>query len=154
MHKRNTTANINVFHLFLDNLGIFVSYCIASFIYLSIMNKNLFQEYLWIYVMFAVLFTSSMLIMRMYNITTFHYTDRIIKRVATSAVIAGMIMSMMMFLADMESISRLFFLSFCCASCMTVVSVRVVVRVCKRTAGATDTATSCLWATTAPSSGT
>ena len=132
MHRRNTMANLNVLHLFFDNVSIFTGYCIACSLYLLIMNRNLFTEYMWINIIFAMLFTLSMLVMRMYNITTFHYTDRIIKRVTASALVAGMTISMMIFLADMEQISRLFFIIFCVASCMAVVSERIVIRIFKK----------------------
>jgi len=125
-------ANLNVLHLFFDNVGIFTGYCIACSLYLLIMNRNPFAEYMWINIIFAMLFTLSMLVMRMYNITTFHYTDRIIKRVTASALVAGMTISMMIFLADMEQISRLFFIFFCVASCMAVVSERIVIRLFKK----------------------
>jgi len=125
-------ANVNVFHLFLDNLGIFVSYCIASGFYLFLTDRYVFEEYMWIYITFAMIFTLSMLVMRMYNVTTFHYTDRIFKRVTASAAVAGMTMSLIVFLGDMDHISRLFFIVFCFTSCMIVVSVRILVRLFKR----------------------
>jgi len=100
--------------------------------YTLAMHKSIFVEQLWIYMVFSIVFSLSMLLMRMYNMTTFFYTDRIIKRVTASTVISGMTLSLTIFLAKMHETSRLFFVLVCAISCMLVLSERIIIRVCKK----------------------
>ena len=132
MHKRNGMANFDILQIFMDNVVMFCSYCIANYIYLYFKGNRIFSEHIWIYAIFSVIFTLSMLLMRMYNITTFYYTDRIIKRVAASTVVAGTSLSMVVFLGKMEQTSRLLFLLICVISCALILSERIVIRIFKK----------------------
>jgi len=95
------------------------------------MDANIFLEHIWMYVIFAAIFTLSMFSMRMYNVTTFNYMDRVIKRTVLSVAAAAMCLSMIVFMAKMTWISRLLFVIFCAITCMAVVCGRILMRVCK-----------------------
>ena len=132
MNKRNGMANFNILHIFLDNAVIFYSYCIANNVYWTIRGNLIFSEHIWIYAIFAVIFTLSMLILRMYNITTFFYMDRVIKRVLASTVVAGTSLSVVVFLGKIGQTSRLLFVVFCALSCALVISERGAIRIFKK----------------------
>ena len=132
MNKRNGMANFNILHIFMDNAVIFCSYCIANNIYWSVRGNHIFSEHIWIYAIFSVIFTLSMLFLRMYNITTFFYMDRMVKRVAASTAIAGTSLSVVVFLGKIEQTSRLLFVVFCALSCALILSERVAIRVFKK----------------------
>ena len=132
MHKRNIKANFDILHIFMDNIVLFGSFCISNLIYLQTRGDNIFVEHLWIYTIFAVIFTLSMFLSRMYDITTFNYTDRIIKSVAASTLIAGLSLSLVVFFAKMAQTSRLLFVLFCMLSCTMIIFEKLFIRVCKK----------------------
>lgn len=131
MHKRNETATLDPMQLFTDILVIFLGYIAANFIYWIIMNKRLFFEHIWIFILFSVVFSLSMQLMLMYNVTTFHYVDRIIKRTISSTLTAYATLNIVVFMAKISSASRLLFLLFCMTACMFVLSYRFIIRFCK-----------------------
>ena len=131
MHKRNETASFNIVHLFLDTLVIFIGYCVTSLIYHGPINSFVFREHLWVFVIFSVIFAMSMLLTRMYNVTTFYYMDRIIKRTLASVVISGMSLATVIFMAKIDQTSRLFFMLFILISCILVLCNRIAIRLCK-----------------------
>ena len=132
MHKRNETANFNILQLILDVAVVFVSYCLANSFYTIFSGGRIFSRHLWICVIFTVIFILSMLLMRMYNVTTFYYLDRLIKRTATSAAIAGMSLSLVVFMAQAGQTSRLLFVLFCFLSCVMILLERVIMRLFKQ----------------------
>ena len=67
MHRQNKRESFNILHLILDNTAILCSYCIADKLYMLVMKKSIFAEHLWIYVIFTMLFSLSMLLMRIYG---------------------------------------------------------------------------------------
>ena len=134
MHRRNITANFDFAQIFLDIIAIIFGYYISVLIYNAFIKGYTVlqsQEWVWAYVVFAVIFVLSMLLLRMYNVTTFYYWDRIVKRTMTSAAIAGMNLSLIVFMAKIDNMSRLFFVMFCVISCMVVLTERIVLRLCK-----------------------
>ena len=128
MHKRNETANCDILQLILDAAVVFFSYCLANFLYVMYSGSQIFFGHLWICGVFAVIFILSMYLLRMYNITTFQYMDRLIKRTVISAIVAGMTLSLVVFMAHLEQTSRLLFGLFCLLSCMMVLLERVIMR--------------------------
>jgi len=67
----------------------------------------------------------------MYNLTTFYYIDRIIKRTALSAAISAMCLSTIVFMAELTGISRLLFILFSVMSFSVILFTRVTLRVFK-----------------------
>ena len=132
MHRRNLKANFDILHIFIDNAVILGSYCVSNLVYTRTRGNRIFEKHLWIYAIFAVIFTLSMFLTRMYDITTFNYTDRIIKSVTASTLMAGLSLSLVVFFAKMEQTSRLLFVLFCLVSCMTVLSEKILIRICKK----------------------
>jgi len=132
MNKQNVTANFDILQLFVDNVVIVVGYCISNQIYKWLMGKYLFETHIWVFVSYALIFTLSMLFMRMYNITTFYYIDRIIKRTIAATVVAGLNLSLIVFMVKADQASRLLFVLFCSISCMLVISGRIVMRIRKK----------------------
>ena len=132
MHKRNLLANFNILHLVMDNVVIFCSFYIADLIHLFFQGQSVFVEHLWLYVIFALIFTLSMLLMRMYHMTTFLYTDRIIKRVVASVAVSATTLTMTIFLAKMYQTSRMVFVLLCVISCAAVLSERIIIRIRKK----------------------
>ena len=132
VNKQNVTANFDIFQLFIDNIVILISYCIANLTYEWLMDNRIFQAHIWVFVSFALIFTLSMLFMRMYNVTTFCYIDRIVKRTFAATIVAGLNLSLIIFMAKADQASRLLFVLFCSISCMLVVSERIIIRISKK----------------------
>ena len=132
MHKRNETANFDLIQIVLDNILVFFSYVLAHSWYKSIQGQHVYDEHLWIYCVFSVIFTLSMLSVRMYNFTTFYYVDRMIRRTVLSVLIASVSLSMVIFMGKMYEVSRMLFLLFCGVTSILVVTGRCVARMLKR----------------------
>jgi exopolysaccharide biosynthesis polyprenyl glycosylphosphotransferase len=88
------------------------SYFIAHVLYRVARGVELGFRDFWMYIIFAVVFLLSMVMFRMYNITTFFYLDRVVQRMVVSTVVASSCVSSVVFLAKEVSASRLFFLLF------------------------------------------
>jgi exopolysaccharide biosynthesis polyprenyl glycosylphosphotransferase len=132
MHKRNATANFDVAQIFIDLLLIVIGYVASNIIYFQIRHFAPGLNYIWMYIVFSTIFVMGMLLMRMYNITTFYYIDRIVSRSLLSAGFAGLSVAAVIFMAKLETASRLFFLIFAVLSCLITIVGRVLKRWLKK----------------------
>ena len=129
MHKRNSTATVNVFQMVLDSIFIGIAYMLASMIYIGIREDNVVLYHIWMLLLLIMIFVPAMFLYRMYDVTTFNYADRIIIRTFISVFIAGLCISAAIFLLKLDATSRLMFLFFCGLSYVLVVAERFAVRI-------------------------
>ena len=128
MHKKNTSANIDIKQILLDCVFLLLAYLLSGFIYTEIKKIPIMQSHFWIYILFTVIFVLCMFIQRMYNITTFYYIDRIVRRSVGSAVISGLCITVVIFLSKQGGVSRLFYLLFCVLGMSFIIVTRMLIR--------------------------
>lgn len=132
MNRKNVTADFDIVQMLMDNMLIFFAYIFSCLIYSAFMQTNLLKSHFWLFLIFTIIFSLTMSISRMYNITTFYYTDRIITKSLIATVIAGMSLSMVIFLSQAVLSSRLLFALFCVFSFVLVTSGRLIKRILRR----------------------
>lgn len=128
MHKNNATANFDVRQILLDCIVILLAYILSGIIYYAFRGSYPGSSNTWIYVIYTVVFVLSMLIQRMYNITTFYYMNRVIQRSIFSTLLSALCISAVIFLSKNVAASRLFFLIFCVLGLSMVILARMLVR--------------------------
>ena len=128
MNKRNINANFYAQQIFIDNIFILLGYLLAVMFYSAYVTKVSFFSQIWTCVVFSTIFTLCMSMFRMYNITTFYYTDRLFLRTLSSSGIAAMCISLVVFMSKMGNASRLIFLVFCSFAFILVILERFFVR--------------------------
>ena len=107
MHRRNEFATFDMRQVLYDLLTIIFSYILSSLVYLFIRERTVLLGHIGVMICYSVVFVLSMSFGRMYNITTFHYADRIAARTVLSSIVAGFSLSMFVFLLKQNEISRL-----------------------------------------------
>ncbi|MDR1797403.1 MAG: sugar transferase [Clostridiales Family XIII bacterium] len=126
MNKHNSFATFDFGQLLLDVVSIGVAYFASAAIYFAVNGHNPIPHYYWMLLSFTVLFVLTMHFARMYNVTTFLYTDRVIVRVFGSAVLASTVIAALVFLMQFKATSRLVFLTFVGLSCAIVITNRLL----------------------------
>lgn len=132
MHKRNASATLNVKQIMLDFFAIAIAYIVATYLYDAIKGAFLGRQHLWMYITFTIVFILAMYQCRMYNITTFQYYDRIALRTLYSTLLAGLCLSMAVFLLKLDESSRLIFIFFISLSYVFIVLLRVILRITEK----------------------
>jgi len=132
MNRKNGTANFDMAQMLLDNVLVCLAYTAACLIYQSLMGINQFRSHIWLFLIFAVIFTLAMSMMQMNNITTFYYTDRIVTKTLYASVVAGLTLGTAVFLYKSVESSRLLFLFFCVLSYGFVTFGRLFKRILRR----------------------
>ena len=132
MTKRNTTATFDIPQILIDVVTLVVAFFIAAAITNAINRVLDLSYHLWLLAVFAVIFVLIMLLGRMYNLTTFYYTDRIILRTVFATVASGACATLVIFLAKLTSTSRLMFGLFCGLSLIFVAAQRIALRQVRR----------------------
>lgn len=113
MNRKNELATFDIWQIFFDGLMIVLAYSVSCFIYRMLKGTSVLVAHIPMLLCFAIIFILNMCVARMYNITTFYYTDRVIARTLRSAIIASFSLSMVIFLLKQETMSRLLFVVFC-----------------------------------------
>ena len=126
MHRRNEFATFDMRQVLYDFLTIIFSYIFSSLLYLLIQGRTVLLGHVGVMLCYSVVFVLSMSFGRMYNITTFHFADRIAARTCLSSVVAGFSLSMFVFLLKQDEISRLMCILFWILSPALVVLQRVL----------------------------
>ena len=132
MHKRNRSATLNIKQILVDILTLAIAYLIATILYAVIKGTFLGKQHVWMFFIGTIVFILAMNQCRMYNITTFQYYDRIARRTLFSVLIAGLCLSMAVFLLKLDKSSRLIFVLFISLSYVLVVLMRFVFRISGR----------------------
>ncbi len=131
MNKRNEFANFDVERVFIDVTLIAFSYFLSTHIYHFTKGLFLSVEHLSFLLVYCIIYILSMFWHRMYNITTFFYIDRIIRRVFASCLLASGSVSSMVFIADQIDVSRYFFLIFSAVNFAFLLSIQLLYKVLK-----------------------
>lgn len=112
MNKSNVGANTNSIQIIADIFVGAFAYLLASWASGGIVGEQIWVKYFILYVVFMFIYILSNKEERVYNITTFYYTDRIFKRLSKSFLTAVFITSAMMFYVGQAAVSRKFYLFF------------------------------------------
>ena len=133
MNKRNSSATFNLMQILFDICAILLAYLGADQIYRLIHKSSAMTSQLWMLCVFTIIFVLTMFLNRMYNVTTFFYYNRIILRTLGSAAVAGISITLVIFLLKLNEASRLFYISFCVLCFALVVLQRILVRMYHKT---------------------
>ncbi len=132
MHKRNMNAHFNIQRSIIDLLLIIGSFFVSALIYKQIRGFSVIYEHAWMLIIFGIVFTLSMFLMRMYDVTTFQYIDRQIHRIVASTLLGTFSLSAVVFFAKQDGASRLFFLMFMCFCFASTLSARLIAMLLRR----------------------
>lgn len=127
MHKSNTLAFFNIYHLIIDIIGLMLSYLISYIISSQFTDLYNIKEYIWILLLYVPIWTGVMGINRMYNTTTFNYRDRILRNILYSSTIAAVLIAASMYTVKQTNFSRLFFFSFYIVSFLIMIIIKYIV---------------------------
>ncbi|WP_010247981.1 sugar transferase [Acetivibrio cellulolyticus] len=126
MHKSNRLAYANIGQCILDIVFLVLSYVIAYLIASNLKVLHGIMEFIWVPIIYIPIWISIMLIMGMYNKTTFNYNDRIIRNVLFSTLISSMFLTFIMFFIKETLISRTMFVSFVITSVIMSITERLI----------------------------
>ncbi len=116
MHRSNKNANYNISQMVADVLVLFISYFLSGICAFLISQEYLYFPTIWVLVVFGITMYLCMFALRMYDVTTFNYTDRMVQSIAVSVLVATICVGSVMFFTRPEYPSRLFitlFAAFC-----------------------------------------
>lgn len=112
MGKFNRGANTNLIYIFCDCIFGLLAHMIALGVTYTMEEEIVLQNYFLVSVSFMVLFILANKESRLYNVTTFFYVDRIIKRVSKSYFIAAGVTSTLLFYVGRAKVSRVYYITF------------------------------------------
>ena len=112
MGRFNKGANTNLIYIFCDCFFGILAYIVALVLNCAMGENMSLQNYFIVSFSFMLLFILANKESRLYNVTTFFYVDRIIKRVSKSYLIAAGVTSTLLFYVGRASISRVFYITF------------------------------------------
>ncbi|MDR3294483.1 MAG: sugar transferase [Clostridiales Family XIII bacterium] len=132
MHRNNDFATISFFRIFCDMLFVVAAYLLSAFLRGFALKPGFLGEYAWLPATFIVIYVLLMFFLRMYDVTTFTYMDRMIIRVTVSVFVPSLCISSMLFLLKMTYVSRMFFGLFILLSFVLLLGERFLGRELKR----------------------
>lgn len=115
MGKFNKGATTNLIYILCDCLFGGIAFLIALGIEVFYNKQQMNQNYILVGISFMVLFLLANKESRLYNVTTFFYVDRIIKRVSKSFLISASVTSTLLFYVGKAKLGT-FYISFLTAS--------------------------------------
>lgn len=128
MHRSNLQANTNIWQIIVDfsllAAAFFVSYAIAS----QFTRLYDIGFYVWILVVFIPTWMFIMHSLRMYDRTTFLYTDRLVRCVLLSTLAASIIIAAMFYFIKETNISRILFGMYAVCTVALLTAGRLVTR--------------------------
>lgn len=126
MGKFNSGASTNLIHIISDFGFGLLSFFIIVIINSSKVQAN-FQDYFLSCIMFMLIYFLANKEARVYNVTTFFYTDRVLRKVTKSFLIATSITSTLLFYVSEADIDRMFYVEFLiCIYVLLIISAFVV----------------------------
>jgi len=111
MGRYNMGASTNIIHIVSDCIFGILSFFLAILV-TGQGHSDSFKTYAIICLAFMVIFILSNKESRLYNVTTFFYTDRIIRYVSKSFLIATGVTSMLLFYVGHADVDRRFYVTF------------------------------------------
>lgn len=111
MGKGNKGASTNVLYIFFDSMFGAVSFLIAS-ICTGVFLKDDWVKYFFVALIFMLVYLLSNKEARIYNITTFFYIDRVLKKITKSVLVATFVTAMLLFYVGDGNIDGYFYLLF------------------------------------------
>lgn len=112
MGKFNRGANTNLVYIFCDCVFSGIAYVCALLIAAVYSRQEVKNEYLLVWVSFMLVFILANKESRLYNVTTFFYVDRIIKRVSKSFLVSASVTSTLLFYVGKATVGVVFYISF------------------------------------------
>ncbi len=128
MNKRNALATFDFFRVLWDVLCIVGAYAASVVVYTLTIGRWVGVNYLWMGFVYVLIFVLAMFVMRMYNITTFYYLDRMLMRVMSASALSAVSIAMMVFMLQLTTVSRYFYVMFCLSSMGVVLCQRIIHR--------------------------
>lgn len=128
MGKFNRGANTNLIYIFCDCIFGLLAHMIALIGTYAMEEEIVLQNYFLVSVSFMVLFILANKESRLYNVTTFFYVDRIIKRVSKSYFITAGVTSTLLFYVGRAKVSRLYYITFLVAAYILLLSSAFLVK--------------------------
>ena len=111
MGRFNRGASTNLIYIMFDILFGLLAYILAG-LFSRMGTTFLEQSYFLICVAFMLIFVLANKESRLYNVTTFFYVDRIIKRVTKSFIIAGGVTSTLLFYVGRAKVDQRFYIIY------------------------------------------
>ena len=90
MSWRKNRSFINIVQIFIDSICLCITYMITVFLAKILFHIEIFEQNLWIPVLFGMVYIFTMYTCEMYNRSTFTYQDRILKYVSRSCLFAAL----------------------------------------------------------------
>lgn len=112
MGKFNRGANTNLVYIFCDCISGGLACIFALLIATLYSRQEIKIEYLLVVFCFMLVFLLANKDSRLYNVTTFFYVDRIIKRVSKSFLISASVTSTLLFYVGKSTIGVVFYISY------------------------------------------
>lgn len=112
MGKFNRGANTNLVYIICDCIFGGIAFICAMLVSRAYSKQVLNDGYLLVLFSFMLLFILANKESRLYNVTTFFYVDRIIKRVSRSFLISASVVSTLLFYVGKAAIETIFYISF------------------------------------------
>lgn len=126
MGRRNKDASTNLIYIISD----IIFGCIAFII--SVIVSNVYKEdltkYFMLFLAYMIIYTMSNKESRIYNITTFFYTDRVLRALTKSILISTAITSTLLFYIGNAEFSGKFYVVFLCSMYVAMIFSVVVMR--------------------------
>ena len=112
MNKSDQMANFNINHIIIDFLVIIAIYVFLYFLTPVLYYKEARGFYVILLLSFCVVYFLFMTFFRMYNMSTFLYTNRVLKNTSLSFIFSVLTMFILLFITYNTIFSRLFLLLF------------------------------------------
>ena len=109
MDKHNRSVSTNIFYVAVDIFFTALYFC--ALYYLSMPSEE-YNIYLCLYLSFLLIYLLSNFTLRLYDTTTFFYTDRVLRIISTSFLISLAITYSLCYISGTSSISFKFYVSF------------------------------------------
>lgn len=128
MNERKLTTTLNIPQMILDLLFMALAFLASNYVYYLIQKVNILQQQIVLLPVFSLVFVMAMLLYNMYDMTMLIDNKRLLTRTLISTLVAGLCMSMIVFLLKLDTTSRLLFIVFCAASYLFVIFERILIR--------------------------
>ena len=128
MGKYNSGASTNFIHILMDTLFGVLAYVITLFTSGHFRDDSILYYFLTC-MMFLVVFILANKEARVYNITTFFYIDRTLRKITKSMVIATSVTSTLLFVVSKTDINKFFYIQYLITFFIAVIISAFIVRV-------------------------
>ncbi|MCR2807403.1 sugar transferase [Paenibacillus soyae] len=126
MHRSNLLASVNLRQFFIDVSALVLSFIVSYAFAGQFSALMAIGEYVWILYIFATVWLFSMHVQRMYDSTTFTYSDRIVRSVIFSSIASVILLGALFFFIKETHISRLLIGIYVCLSTVLLSAVRFI----------------------------